>query len=100
MRATRASAGQVILVPVLLLSLAVPLSCNGCEERAVGSVVVLGAARDAGDKLQPVDIEIDIPIGELPEGLELGPAETKPWLRHAGTVDVEDRYASVVMISA
>jgi hypothetical protein len=99
MRATRAGAGQVILVPVLLLSLAVPLSCKGCEERAGGSAEISGAARDAGDKLQPVDVEIDIPIGELPEGLEFGPAETKPWLRHAGTVDIEDRYASVVMIA-
>ncbi|MBN1204099.1 MAG: trypsin-like serine protease [Myxococcaceae bacterium] len=46
-----------------------------------------------------MDVEIDMPIGMLPEGLEFGPAETKPWLRHAGTVDVDDRYASVVMIA-
>jgi hypothetical protein len=99
MRATRSDARQAILTPVLLLSLTTLLSCRGCEERAAGSAAVSGVARDAGDKPPPVDVEIDIPIDDLPEGLEFGPAETKPWLRHAGTVDVEDRYASVVMIA-
>jgi hypothetical protein len=99
MRATRPGAGWGVLVPVHLLALVVSLSCKGGEERAVGSAVVSGAALDAGGKLQPVDVEIDMPIGELPEGLEFGPAEPKPWLRHAGTVDVGDQYASVVMIT-
>lgn len=94
------SARCAILIRALVLSLAVPLGCKGCGGGgAVSSAVVSDAALDAGGKLQPVDVEIDMPIGELPEGLEFGPAEPKPWLRHVGTVDIEDQYASVVMIT-
>jgi hypothetical protein len=99
MSAPRPATGRAILVPLLLLSLAAPWGCQGCEERTAGLSPAPGVTREERTKLQPVDVEMDMPVGELPEGLELGPAETKPWLRHAGTVDVEDRYASVVMIA-
>lgn len=99
-RATRPNPGWALLVPVLLLSVVVQVNCKGCAERAAGSRASPEVARDARDKLQPVNVEIDMPIGELPEGLELGPTEPKPWLQYAGMVDVEDRYGSVVMIAA
>lgn len=89
------------LTPWLLVSLALVVlwSCQGCEKPGTQPPASGGKADTESSMLSPLNVEMDLPIAELPVGLEFGPAEMEPWLRHAGTVDAENRYASVVMIA-
>ena len=90
---------QRALGPFVSAALMVLWSCQGCEKAGTGPPEAQGTEDTAISDLDPVNVEFDMPFAELPEGLEFGPAEPEPWLRHAGTVDAGNRYATVVMIT-
>lgn len=74
-------------------------NCQGCEKAGTRLPEVQGTANTGSRRLDPVNVEFDMPFAELPEGLEFGPAEPQPWLKHSGTVDAVNGYATVVMIT-
>jgi len=82
----------------VISSLMVLWSCQGCEKAGTGPPEAHGTANTEVRRLDPVNVEFDMSSVELPEGLEFGPAEPQPWLKHAGTMDAVNRYATAVMI--
>ncbi|HYI00596.1 trypsin-like serine protease [Hyalangium sp.] len=100
MRVARRWVHLAILLPVFS-ALAGLVGCHGCEKNEAGSPEAQRAAKIEESNPRLIDVEIDLPIAQFPEGFrfEFGPADPEPWLQHAGIVDVADRYAAAVMIA-